>query len=275
MRGILLVAVLGGSTGVENVTGSAYADRLGGDNGPNALRGMNGDDELLGFSGDDTLYGGNGVDHLAGGAGFDTLIGGPGDDVYKLFYWDGDAVIEQAGEGTDWVLTDSPYVLPANVEHIWLTPGAEGANATGNDLGNILYGNQFDNVLRGEDGNDHINPLEGADTLHGGNGADSFLWETVEGAGLTRATADRILDFSFAEGDRINISAIDADVYAGGNQAFTFIGNAAFSGTPGELNYVHADGNTYIQMQTGTSPDVEGVIRIDGIVTPQASWFVL
>jgi hypothetical protein len=32
---------------------------------------------------------------------------------------------------------------------------------------------------------------------------------------------------------------------------------AAFSGRPGEINYYHIDGNTYIQMQTGTSPDVE------------------
>ena len=84
-----------------------------------------------------------------------------------------------------------------------------------------------------------------------------------------------ITDFNFAEGDRIDLCGIDADVYAAGNQAFTFIGAAAFSGTPGEINYYHSGGNTYIQLQTGTSADVEGVIRLDGIVTPEASWFVL
>ena len=50
---------------------------------------------------------------------------------------------------------------------------------------------------------------------------------------------------------------------------------AAFSGTPGEVRYYHADGNTFIEMQTGTSADVEGVIRLNGIHAPEASWFVL
>ena len=64
-------------------------------------------------------------------------------------------------------------------------------------------------------------------------------------------------------------------VYAADDQSFRFIGTSAFSGTPGEINYYHLDGNTYIQLQTGMSPDVEGVIRFDGIVTPEASWFFL
>ena len=67
------------------------------------------------------------------------------------------------------------------------------------------------------------------------------------------------------EGDHIDLSRIDADVYAAGNQAFTFIGTAAFSGTPGEVRYYQAGGNTYLQMRTGMSADIEGVIRIDGI----------
>ena len=45
--------------------------------------------------------------------------------------------------------------------------------------------------------------------------------------------------------------------------------------TPGEIRYYHADGDTFIELQTGTSSDVEAVIRIAGIVTPDASWFVL
>ena len=77
------------------------------------------------------------------------------------------------------------------------------------------------------------------------------------------------------EGDRLDLVGIDADVYAANNQEFRFIGAAAFSGTPGEINYVHHNGETIIQMQTGTSIDVDGMIRIAGIVTPDASWFVL
>ena len=37
----------------------------------------------------------------------------------------------------------------------------------------------------------------------------------------------------------------------------------------------HSGGDTYIQLQTGTVADVEAVIHLVGVLTPQASWFVL
>jgi serralysin len=102
-----------------------------------------------------------------------------------------------------------------------------------------------------------------------------FRWDATGDTGLTAATADRISDFDRPDGDVIDLSAIDADVYAAGNQAFTFIGTNASSGTPGELRYYHSGGNTYIEMQTGTSVDIEGVIVLYGTYTPQSGWFVL
>ncbi len=45
---------------------------------------------------------------------------------------------------------------------------------------------------------------------------------------------DTIWDFSHAQGDRIDLSAIDANSSVGGNQAFTFIGAANFTGTAEE-----------------------------------------
>jgi serralysin len=92
---------------------------------------------------------------------------------------------------------------------------------------------------------------------------------------LPAATADIIVDFDRPEGDELNLGGIDADITAAGDQAFTFIGTAAFSGTPGEIRYYHAGGYTYIEMQIGTAVDVEGVIRLNGIHKPEASWFVL
>jgi hypothetical protein len=50
---------------------------------------------------------------------------------------------------------------------------------------------------------------------------------------------------------------------------------SASTGTPGEINFVHVNGDTIIQLQTGTSPDIEGGIRLAGLHTPEASWFVL
>ena len=100
--------------------------------------------------------------------------------------------------------------------------------------------------------------------------AVAMLAASVLGLGFLLATSDGLNDY---QGRPLGTDF--SNVYAAGNQAFTFIGNAAFSGAPGEVRYYQAGGNTYLQMQTGTSVDIEGVIRLDGIHTPEASWFVL
>ena len=53
-------------TGFDNISGSAHADRLVGDDGNNDLRGHLGDDTLMGWLGDDVLDGGEGNDTLVG-----------------------------------------------------------------------------------------------------------------------------------------------------------------------------------------------------------------
>ncbi len=58
-------------SGVEGVSGSAFADGLTGDSKPN---------ELFGNDGDDALSGGGGSDFLGGGGGNDTVDAGPGTD---------------------------------------------------------------------------------------------------------------------------------------------------------------------------------------------------
>jgi hypothetical protein len=69
---------------------------------------------------------------------------------------------------------------------------------------------------------------------------------------------------------------IDADVDTPGDQAFRFIGTAPFSGTPGEIRYYQVGDETFFELQTGTSVDIEGLIRIGSVQSaPEASWFVL
>jgi Ca2+-binding RTX toxin-like protein len=145
----------------------------------------------------------------------------------------------------------------------------------GGDGADHLEGMDGNDILRGENGADTLKGGAGVDTLTGGAGDDSFVWAADSDTGVTVATMDLIKDFNFAAGDRINLSAIDADVYTAGNQAFTFIGTNSFSGNPGEINYYYDGGETIIQFQTGTSVDIEGGIRLSGIHTPDASWFVL
>jgi len=86
--------------GIENLLGSAFADRLEGDAAANALRGGAGDDRLGGLGGDDRLVGGDGADIISGGSGSDRIYGGAGDD--RIAGGAGaDTVVVQPGFGRD------------------------------------------------------------------------------------------------------------------------------------------------------------------------------
>ena len=98
---------------IENITGSAYADYLIGNDGDNVIKGGSGDDHLFGEGGADTLEGGKGKDTLRGGGGADTLDGGAGDDtlygegganrfVYKTGYGF-DTIEDFNRDGGDWI----------------------------------------------------------------------------------------------------------------------------------------------------------------------------
>jgi Ca2+-binding RTX toxin-like protein len=283
---------------IENLSGSEFDDILIGDGGTNLLSGNGGGDNLKGGGGIDGLFGLDGHDVLEGGAGGDMLDGGDGTDT---------AAYGKSAQGVS-VDLNSGSAFGGDAEGDWyisvenLTGSHHDDYLAGNDQDNVLkgqegedvlkgvggvdtlygggddddlYGNDGVDVLRGEGGEDRLTGGAGEDMLFGGANADTFVWKSTNETSVIPVQADRIFDFYIAQGDRIDLSGIDANVYAIGNQAFTFIGTAAFSGTPGEIRYYHADGHTFLEMQTGTSVDVEGVIRVNGIHTPEASWFVL
>jgi serralysin len=257
----------------------------------NALDGVtNGADLIFGLAGNDRIYGLGGNDEILGGAGADYIDGGSGIDTASYSdSWTGvyvsllPGVVGQLGTA-DWDTLVNIENLTGSAHNDFLE-GDGGANVlrglSGNDYlyafgGNdVMFGGTGDDILEGDAGNDTLQGDAGRDTLVGGPGADRFVWGSVADTGVTVSTADVIDDINVAEGDRIDLSQIDADIYAAGNQAFTFIGTASFSGTPGEINYVYVGGETLIQLQTGVDADVEAVIRLNGFFTPEASWFVL
>lgn len=119
----------------------------------------------------------------------------------------------------------------------------------GNDF---LTGGARNDQIEGGGGNDTITGGLGADSLYGRAGNDTFTY--LSAADSTAADLDRILDFG--AGDRIDLSAIDADGNAGnGNTAFTYIGNSAFSNIAGQLR-AFLDGGVW---------KVEGDIDGDGV----------
>jgi Ca2+-binding RTX toxin-like protein len=284
---------------IENVHGSAYGDLLSGNISPNSLYGLDGNDWLDGRGGADLLDGGYGDDTLQGGGSADTLNGGEGADT--AWYLDSPAGVLVSliddrtssgyAEGDD--LNSIENVVGSNFSDVLL--GDDGANALegyeGHDTlkgfggADRLYGYDGDDSLVGMDGNDQLvgdtgrdvlNGGRGADHMYGGPDADVFLWSSIDDLGLTVATTDWVLDMYAEEGDRLDLSGIDANVYTPGDQAFTFIGMAPFSGRPGEIRYYQAGDETFLQLQTGTSTDIEGLIRLGPVLsTPDASWFFL
>ena len=284
------------------VYGTSNAETL------NALDGVtSGADKIFGLAGNDNIYGLGGNDEILGGHGADHIDGGSGIDTAS-YIDSGTRVSVDLRSGTGAYGTAEGDTL-VSIENLTGSAyndslaGNDGANVLrgmggydlisgyggddtiyGGDLGDSLVGQDGEDDLHGDAGNDGMDGGAGNDRLHGdagrdkligGTGGDRFIWAVVEDTGVDEHSADAIVDFNVDDGDRIDLSAIDANLVASGNQAFTFIGSAAFSGTPGEINFVHSGGDTLIQLQTGTSADPEAVILLPGIHVPEASWFVL
>ena len=183
-----------------------------------------------------TLIGNKAHNVLDGGKGADKLMGGLGNDTY---YVDnkGDKVTEEANAGTDTVISSISYVLGANLENLTLS-GKAAINGSGNGLNNSLLGNASANSLNGLAGSDLIFGGLGKDKLKGGAGKDTFDFNTSLEIGKG-ASRDAILDFIHSEGDKIDLSGIDANSSKAGNQMFSFIGSKAFGGKAGELHFIN------------------------------------
>ncbi|MFL5119408.1 MAG: hypothetical protein ACJ8C8_02945 [Microvirga sp.] len=150
-----------------------------GNAGDNTLVGNAISNYLVGLGGNDSLTG------VGGDTSNDTMIGGLGDDTYHLDSA-GDGVIENAGEGSDLIISEAPsYTLPSNVEAMFLV-GA-GVWGFGNESDNTLAGSSLGNNLFGRGGNDYLNGGGGTDYLEGGAGADVFLFARGEAHGDTVA----------------------------------------------------------------------------------------
>ena len=264
-----------------NGIGNALANTITGNNGVNLINGGDGNDTLAGGFGNDLLTGGNGNDTINGGAGADTMAGGQGDDIYIVDF--GDVVTEGVNQGTDRVESSQSYTLGANVENLTLT-GAGAINGIGNMSANSIAGNSAANsltggdgadVLRGGAGNDVLIGELGRDLMFGDGGADRFDFNAVTEAGATAETRDVISLFDLAGGDVIDLSTIDANASVAGNQAFTFIGSAAFTAA-GQVRFSQGDTFVVVEMNVTGADTAEGFIGVSPVTSGlTASDFIL
>jgi ABC-type oligopeptide transport system substrate-binding subunit/Ca2+-binding RTX toxin-like protein len=144
--------------GIENVTGSTFADALAGDGLPNLLSGRKGDDVLVGAGEADSLIGGPDDDTVSGGAGNDIVDGGTGLDRADYATAPSAVAVDlttkkaSGGDGTDSV---------RNIERV-----------TGSAHADTLIGDALANALDGGDGADRLRGGGGADALDGGPADD-------------------------------------------------------------------------------------------------------
>jgi Ca2+-binding RTX toxin-like protein len=124
--------------------------------------------------------------------------------------------------------------------------------------------------LDGGAGDDWLIGGAGRDVLTGGTGADVFLF-TALGDGAVGTNRDVITDFARGEGDRIDLSWIDAITRLPGDQAFAFIGGASFTRVAGQLRF--AGGVLQADVNGDARADME--VAILGTSTLLATDFIL
>jgi len=135
--------------------------------------------------------------------------------------------------------------------------------------GQTLLGNSYSNTLKGGSGNDMINGNGGKDVLWGGSGNDTFVFDTAR-----EANGDTISDFTRGA-DTIDLSRIDANTRASGNQEFKFIGTQGFHKVAGELKSYQSAGNTYLAGDTNGDGRSDFTIKVVGAHTFASSDFLL
>ena len=175
------------STVIENVNGGSGSDTISGNDAANTVRGGAGNDNIGGAAGDDYLRGDDGNDQIIGGQGFDDINGNVGNDT------------AHGNKGADWVVGGKDNDLLYGDEDNDVVYGNLGDDTVDGGAGDDwVRGGKDNDSLTGGDGADWLSGDLGNDTISGGAGADIF--HTFGDAGI-----DRVIDFSRAQGDRIQL----------------------------------------------------------------------
>lgn len=219
-------------------------------------------DRVIGTFFDDVFKGDSGENAFRGLSGVDSFNGRKGKDEVIFDYWED---LGQHGVDVDLTLSTGQIKddgfgnveTVISIESLWggihndkLKLGSAGGWAGGGD------------------GDDILTAGRAGDWFRGGGDADTFIFLSAATVGAPGNNAARsfIDDFSHAEGDLIDFSAI------GG---MTFIGTGAFSSTAGELRYQFEDGNTFVQGDMDGNGQADLVLELNGEIALVNEDFVL
>ena len=249
------------------------------------LRTGSGDDRITTLQTQDNDYvntgAGNDVITLGGASryGADTADGGSGRDRLAIIDT-GDTFFSLVGGVTGGNLAHgySGSIVNgygasftfSNIEDFSLTTGVYGDNLTTGDGRDILDSGDGADVLSAGGGTDTLIGGAGGDSLTGGAGADVFVYRAI--GDLLAGSRDIITDFTSQ--DTLDLSAIDAKT-GGRDNAFSFIGEAAFTGSAGQLHVIHDVTNTYVEGDVDGDGVADFQIQLNGLITLHATDFVL
>lgn len=305
-----LLPVVQGTTGHDDmkivsvvnatVNGDDGNDRIDASTAPigvaNFFNGGAGSDQIFGNNGVNTINGGDGNDLIEGLGGADILNGGAGrDDTLSYEHSRSGVTIDLTPNGINITAASGgdatlDLVAANTFENVVGSASADtitGTNAPSILEGNDLFGLGGNDTLNGKDGFDRLWGGDGDDTLIGGlgrdkmlgeAGKDTFVYQSVRDAVSALGFDDTVGDFSFMQGDKIDLSLIDAAWEQVGNQAFTFIGANLDPGL-NELSY-SVDSLGVYSIRGNTSSGSGGGIELQFVVVspegpPTTAMFIL
>lgn len=237
--------------GDDLVKGGAGDDVILGNEGNDDLFGGSGNDLITGDAGNDRLFGDDGNDVLEGGAGGDTVYGGAGDDRIIANVADGDDTYwGDAGEDTlDYSAISAN--ITADLGNGLMQHGSVSSSQSGTDATFA-----FENFIGGS-GNDTIIASSVANVMDGGAGNDTYVFHSA-----ADANGDTIKGFQ--PGDKIDLSAIDANTGASGAQSFVlFAGNMFTSAGQVIVTQELKDGVEHTFVEGNTNSDTVADFKID------------
>ena len=283
---------------IESLIGSAVADVLIGSDDHNIIEGGFGGDAIEGRGGNDWVsyefaaaaiavniavsvdsgWAGDAtgddittIENIRGSAFGDYLYGDAGANILR-----GDAggdVLYGAGNSDTIYYSTSPFSVSVDLS----SNSATGGDAQGDVLVSVenVFGTAFGDVLVGDSASNTLVGWLGIDMMAGNGGNDIFRWSALGESGTAAGTRDLVTDFYRAHGDLLDFSGIDANANLAGDQAFAFIGFAAFSAT-GQLRYTFDGlGSTIIELNAQGSLAADMAVQLTGQTNMAAIDFIL
>lgn len=206
----------------------------------------------------DTVYGFNsntGRDYYTAASGSSALIfaawDAGGNDTFDFSGYSSAQVID---------LNDGNFSDVGGLKgNVAIAQGATIENARGGSGADRIIGNEVANQLFGNAGNDVLIGGGGADVLTGGSGADVFVFTAIGDS--TSNVRDRITDFATGV-DKVDLSAIDADLSVSGDQAFTQV--SQFTGRAGQAVISNSNGTALLSLDQNGDGVADFVLSVTG-----------